>query len=84
MSCVTLGLFVVQGLMQLTHFIERQPIPCDQPCVCVCMLCSSLRWLLGCMSMMHAAGVAAARVADSDREAGHWVMEFAPAESASR
>lgn len=33
---------------------------------------------------MHVASVAAARVADSDREAGHWVMEFAPAESASQ
>lgn len=27
--------------------------------------------------------VVAGRVADSDREAGHWVMEFVPVESAS-
>lgn len=36
-----------------------------------------------CVCVMQPPGVAAGRVADSDREAGHWVMEFGPVESAS-
>lgn len=52
------------------HMLQLSMWPCD--CVCYWFVC-----------MIHKLTVCAGGVADSDREAGHWVMEFVPAESAS-
>ncbi len=49
----------------------------DRVSACVPVSC----YLFVCES--HAPSVGARRFADSDREAGHWVMEFVPVESAS-
>lgn len=47
-------------------------------------VCSRLCYIYVCVCVyLVPPSVVAGRVADSDREAGHWVMEFVPVESAS-